>query len=83
MTTIIGMLNLYRQTANISCNRVESRNLVGIKLMSDKGWAKVNVICMDLSSGYQSIVRQCFPKAKIMADRFRVIRLVLYHFMEF
>ena len=38
---------------------------------------------MDLSSSYRSIVRRCFPKAKIVADRFHVIRLVLYHFMEF
>ena len=29
------------------------------------------------------IVRRCFPRAKIVADRFHVIRLVLYHFMEF
>jgi len=38
---------------------------------------------MDLSSSYRSIVRRCFPKAKIVADRFHVIRLVLCHFMEF
>ena len=33
---------------------------------------------MDLSSGYRSIARRCFPNAKIVADRFHVIRLVLY-----
>ena len=38
---------------------------------------------MYLSSSYRSIVRRCFPKAKIVADRFHVIRLVLYHFMGF
>ena len=38
---------------------------------------------MDLSSGYRSIVRRYFPNAKILADRFHVIRLVLYHFIEF
>ena len=52
-------------------------------LMSYKGREKVKVVCMDLSSGYRSIVRRCFPNAKIVADRFHVIRLVLYHFMEF
>ena len=51
--------------------------------MSYKGREKVKVVCMDLSSGYRSIVRRCFPNAKIVADRFHVIRLVLYHFMEF
>ncbi len=52
-------------------------------LMSYKGRGKVKVVCMDLSSGYRSIVRRCFPNAKILVDRFHVIRLVLYHFMEF
>ena len=61
----------------------KSRNLVESKLMSYKGRDKVKVVCMDLSSSYRSIVRRCFPKAKIVADRFHVIRLVLYHFMEF
>ena len=51
--------------------------------MSYKGRDSVKVVCMDLSSNYRSIVRRCFPKAKIVADRFHVIRLVLYHFMEF
>ena len=51
--------------------------------MSYKGREKVKVVCMDLSSEYRSIVRRCFPNAKIVADRFHVIRLVLYHFMEF
>ena len=52
-------------------------------LMSYKGRENVKVVCMDLSNGYRSIVRRCFPNAKIVADRFHVIRLVLYHFMEF
>ena len=52
-------------------------------LMSYKGRENVKVVCMDLSSGYRSIVRRCFPRAKIVADRFHVIRLVLHHFMEF
>ena len=52
-------------------------------LMSYKGRGNVKVVCMDLSSGYRSIVRRCYPNAKILADRFHVISLVLYHFMEF
>ena len=51
--------------------------------MEYKGRDNVKVVCMDLSSGYRSIVRRCFPKAKIVADRFHVIRLIGYHFMEF
>ena len=52
-------------------------------LMSYKGRGNVKVVCMELSSGYRSIVRRCYPNAKILADRFHVISLVLYHFMEF
>ena len=39
------------------------------------------VVCAYLSSGYRSIARRCFPNAKIVADKFHVMRL--YHFMEF
>ena len=75
--------------ADLSHHRVydviegKSRDLVEGKLMSYKGREKVKVVCMDLSSSYRSMVRRCFPNAKILADRFHVIRLVLYHFMEF
>ncbi len=56
---------------------------VSSKLLKYKGRDKVKVVCMDLSSTYRSIVRKCFPKAKIVADRFHVIRLVITHFMTF
>lgn len=37
---------------------------------------KVKVVCMDLSSSYRSLVRTYFPQARIVADRFHVIRLI-------
>ena len=40
------------------------------------GKKHVKVICMDLSSTYRSIARKYFPNAKIVADRFHVIRLI-------
>lgn len=40
------------------------------------GKENVRVICMDLSSTYRNIVQRYFPKAKIVADRFHVIRLL-------
>lgn len=40
------------------------------------GKENVRVICMDLSSTYRHIVQRYFPKAKIVADRFHVIRLL-------
>ena len=41
----------------------------------------VKVVCMDLASGYRSLVRKHFPQARIVADRFHVIRIVNHHFL--
>jgi hypothetical protein len=45
------------------------------------GKDRVRIVCMDLSSVYRAIVRKHFPKAKTVADRFHVIRLVNHHFL--
>ena len=42
-----------------------------------KGRERVQVVCIDLSSSYRSIVRKYFPNARIVSDRFHVIRTVL------
>ena len=52
------------------------------RLMSYGGRGKVRMVCMDLSSPYRAMVRRCFPNAKIVADRFHVIRMVNHHFMQ-
>jgi transposase len=49
-------------------------------LKSLKGRERVKVVVMDLSATYRSIVRKYFPFAKIVADRFHVVRLVGHHF---
>jgi transposase len=41
----------------------------------------VKVVCMDLATGYRSLVRKHFPQARIVADRFHVIRIVNHHFL--
>lgn len=41
---------------------------------------KVRVVCMDLSVTYRSIIKRYFPNAKIVADRFHVIRLMQHMF---
>jgi transposase len=41
----------------------------------------VKVVCMDLAVGYRSLVRKHFPQARIVADRFHVIRVVNHHFL--
>lgn len=47
-----------------------------------RGRERVRVVCMDLSSSYRALVRKYFPRAKIVADRFHVIRLVNLHFLN-
>lgn len=47
-----------------------------------KGRERVRVVCIDLSSTYRSIVRQYFPNALIVADRFHVIRLIGQQFLN-
>jgi transposase len=50
-------------------------------LASLPGKERVQVVCMDLSSTYRSIVKKHFPNAKIVADRFHVIRLMQHQCM--
>jgi len=46
------------------------------------GKDNVKLIVMDLSETYRSIARQHFPRAKIVADRFHVVRLVNQPFLD-
>ncbi len=46
------------------------------------GKEAVQVVVMDLSETYRSIVKRYFPQATIVADRFHVIRLVNQHFLK-
>jgi transposase len=43
---------------------------------------RVKVICIDLSSTDRAIIRKYFPNAKIVADRFHVIRLINHMCMQ-
>ena len=47
-----------------------------------QGRDKVRVVCIDLSSPYRTLIASYFPRAKIVADRFHVIRIVIQHFLE-
>jgi|JI10StandDraft_1071094.scaffolds.fasta_scaffold339313_1 transposase len=46
------------------------------------GRERVQIVVMDLSETYRSIVRKYFPNAMIVADRFHVIRLMNHHFLK-
>lgn len=46
------------------------------------GKERVKVICIDLSPSYRSLIQRYFPHAKIVADRFHVVRLVNHFCMQ-
>ena len=47
-----------------------------------KGRERVQIVVMDLSETYRSIVQKYFPNAMIVADRFHVVRLLNHHFLK-
>jgi transposase len=47
-----------------------------------KGRERVRVVCIDMSSSYRAIIRKCFPRAIIVADRFHVVRLAMLHLLK-
>jgi transposase len=51
-------------------------------LGSLKGRERVRVVCIDLSSPYRAMIKRWFPNARIVADRFHVVRVLLTHFMD-
>ncbi len=47
-----------------------------------EGKTEVRVVCMDLATSYRALVRLHFPNARIVADRFHVIRIINHHFLN-
>lgn len=46
-----------------------------------EGRCRVQVVCIDLAATYRALARKYFPQARIVADRFHVIRTVNHHFL--
>ncbi len=51
-------------------------------LRSLKGRKNVKVVCIDMHAPYRKMIRKWFPHAKIVTDRFHVIRLINHHFAK-
>ena len=51
-------------------------------LESLQGRRQVEVVCMDMHAPYRKMVKKWFPNAKIVTDRFHVIKLINYHFAK-
>lgn len=58
-----------------------SESALEIYLNALEGKHLVEVVCMDLAPAYRALVRKHFPQARIVADRFHVIRMVNHHFL--
>jgi transposase len=78
--------------ATTFCNLRKNRIFDIVKGRSDRdladylqkltGKEAVKVVCIDLSSTYRHLIQRYFPNAKIVADRFHVIRLLLHQCMQ-
>ena len=59
-----------------------SESALGAYLGRLEGRDRVQVVVMDLSSSYRSVVKKYFPKAKIVSDRFHVVRSIAHALLE-
>lgn len=48
-----------------------------------EGRDQVRVVVMDMSENYRCITKRWFPNARIVVDRFHVVKLVNLHFMKY
>jgi len=46
------------------------------------GRESVKIVCIDLSPGYRSFVKEFFPNARIVADKFHVLKLLMNALMK-
>jgi transposase len=65
---------------DVILGRSEKALAPALERLPDK--RKVKVVVMDLSETYRAVSLKYFPNAKIVADRFHVIRLVNHHFLK-
>jgi len=59
-----------------------SEKQLAVYLNKLKGKERVKMICMDLSENYRCVAKHHFPKARIVADRFHVVRLINQAFLN-
>ena len=79
MTTFCNLKN--RKVFDVVQGRSQSDLLAF--LLSLKGRHKVKVVCIDLCTPYRQMITRWFPNAKIVADRFHVVRITQHHFLSF
>ena len=70
----------YHKIYDVALGRSEAALKPFLEQLMDK--SKVKVVVMDLSETYRTIAKRYFSNAKIVADRFHVIRLMNHHFLK-
>jgi len=77
-TTLVDLRN--HKVFDVVLGRDEST--LGAYLERLPGRERVAVVVMDLSETYRRLVQKYFPNAKIVADRFHVIRWINHQFLK-
>ena len=62
----------------------EGKNIAGVieQVKNIPGRENVKLVVIDMSGTYKSLIKQLFPSAKIVADKFHVLRLFTPHIMK-
>lgn len=60
----------------------KSKNSLIEQVKHIPGRENVKFVCIDLSPGYRSLVKEFFPGARIIADKFHVIKLLMTELMK-
>lgn len=77
-TTLVDLRN--GKVFDVTLGRSEASLAQYLRGLKER-W-RVKLVVMDLSETYRSIVQKYFPNAKIVSDRFHVVRLVNYYFQR-
>lgn len=69
-----------RRIYDVQLGRYESS--LGNFLANVRGKERTKIVVMDLSNSYRDLIQKYIPWAKIVTDRFHVVRLALHKFAE-
>lgn len=69
-----------RKLFEVGSTKIKKKLIEQIKHIP--GREDVKIVCIDLAPGYRSLVKEFFPNAKIVADKFHVIKLLMTELMK-
>lgn len=60
----------------------KNRKRLIAEMKNQPGREQVKIVCIDLASGYKALSKEMFPNARIVADKFHVIKLLMPSIMK-